>query len=349
MPIRIIHVGLGVRGRQWLDFVGAYPDAVSVACVDSDAHALGRAGRAPTSLRVFTDLDDAFRESDADAVLIASPSAMHVEHTLRALRQGLHVLVEKPFALSVEQGQTVIDAAEAAGKHVVVAENYRFFPAERTVRRWIVEGRLGAPRMATCIDRRAQPPADLGAFAAALNRPQLIEIAVHHFDSFRYLLGLRPVRVVARTFNPPGSEYKAGAGTHAMIEMEGGTAVLYSGWLSAHRFEYELCIEGEIGSLWTDRKRVWWRARGARFFRPVRVDKSPDGDRYPRAGTTSLLDQFRDAVISGRSPETSAQDNLWTIAMMDGAIRSAEQGDSVAIGIADPALSVNGHPGGSHA
>jgi predicted dehydrogenase len=342
MPIRMIHIGMGVRGRHWLEFVGAHPDAVSVACVDSDSKALEAAQRTATSLGVFTDLERAFRETDADAALIASPSAMHAEHTIRALRQGLHVLVEKPFALSVEQGQTVIEAAEAAGKHVVVAENYRFFPAERTVRRWIAEGRLGVPATVTCLDRRAQPPSDLGPFAAALGQPQLIEIAVHHFDSFRYLLGLRPVRVGARTFNPPGSEYKAGAGTQATLEMEGGAVVLYAGWLSSHRYEYELRIEGEAGALWTDRKRVWWRARGARFFRPVRVDKSPDGHRYPRAGTTTLLDQFRDAVVSGRTPETSAQDNLWTIAMMDGAIRSAQEGHAVTIDFPRPALSTNG-------
>jgi predicted dehydrogenase len=119
--------------------------------------------------------------------------------------------------------------------------------------------------------------------------------------------------------------------------------VLYAGWLSSHRYEYALQIEGENGSLWTDRKRVWWRPRGARFFRPVRVDSSPDGHRYPRAGTTALLDQFRDAVVSGQPPETSAQDNLWTIAMMDGAIRSAHEGHAVTIDVFRPTLSWNGH------
>jgi predicted dehydrogenase len=317
--------------------------------VDSDPGALEAARRTVAGpLGVFTDLEQALRDTPADAVLIASPSTMHAEQTIRALRHGLHVLVEKPFAMSVEQGQAVVEAAEAAGRHVMVAENYRFFPAERTVRRWIAEGRLGVPSTVTCIDRRAQPPSDLRPWAASQPHPQLVEIAVHHFDSFRYLLGLRPVRVGARSFNPPGSEYGEGAGTQALLEMEGGAVILYAGWLSSHRYEYELRIEGEAGALWTDRKRVWWRARGSRFFRPVRVDASPDGHRYPRAGTTTLLGQFRDAVVAGRPPETSAQDNLWTIAMMDGAIRSAHEGHPVTIDVARPALSVNGHRG-SHA
>jgi predicted dehydrogenase len=227
----------------------------------------------------------------------------------------------------------------------MVAENYRFFPAERTVRRWIVEGRLGTPTTVTCIDRRAQPPADLKPWASSMPHPQLVEIAVHHFDSFRYLLGSRPVRVTACSFNPASSPYQTGAGTQAMLEMGGGAIVLYAGWLTAHRYEYELRIEGERGSLWTDRKRVWWRARGARFFRPVRVEASPDGHRYPRAGTTRLLDQFRDAVVSGRPPETVGRDNLWTIAMMEGAIRSARAAQPVAIDLPRPVLTRNGHGG----
>jgi predicted dehydrogenase len=341
MPIRMIHVGVGVRGRHWLDFVGAYADAQSVACVDVDAAALAaaRRQRPTTPLATFTDLDQALGGTPADAVLIATPSALHAEHAIRALGHGLHVLVEKPFAMTVEDGEAVIRAAQAAGKHVMVAENYRFFPAERTVRRWIAGGRLGPLTTMTCIDRRAQPPADLKPWAAALRQPQLVEIAVHHFDTFRYLLDARPVRVAARCFNPLGSAYKSGAGTHAMIEMEGGTTVLYAGWLSSHRYEYELWVEGEAGALWTDRKRVWWRARGARFFRPVRLDKSVDGRRYPRAGTTALLDQFRDAVLHGREPETGAPDNLWTIAMLDAAVRSAGEAGAVEIGFPRPVLS----------
>lgn len=342
MPIRIIHVGLGTRGRHWLDYVAAHPDTVSVAGVDGAPDVLEAVRRGRPSLELFTDLQEACGRTQADAVIIATPSPLHAEQAMLALRHGLHVLVEKPFVLSVEQGEAVIDAADAAKRHVMVAENYRFFPAERTTRRFVAEGRVGVPSTVTCIDRRAQPPADLKPWAASLPYPQLVEIAVHHFDSFRYLLDRRPARVAARTFNPVGSTYKDGAGTQAIVEMEGGATVLYAGWLSSHRFEYELSIEGDAGSLWTDRKRVWWRARGARFFRPVRVDRGVDGHRYPRAGTTALLDQFRDAIRHGREPETSARDNLWTIGMMEGAIRSAQANHAVNIDFPRPTLSGSG-------
>jgi len=59
----------------------------------------------------------------------------------------------------------------------------------------------------------------------------------------------------------------------------------------------------------------------------------PRGDElpYPRAGTTSLLNQFRDAVLAGRRPETSADDNIWTLAMVEAGILSTREDRQVAI------------------
>jgi predicted dehydrogenase len=343
MPIRLIHVGLGVRGHHWLDIVRDYPDAVSVAGVDPDRRALASARRhtGGAAVRFYVDLETALREVEADAALVASPSVFHPEHAVQVLRSGLHVMVEKPFAASVKEALGVIEAAEAAGRHVMVAENYRFFPAERTVRRWVREGRLGTVTTVTCRDRRNQPPGDLGPWASSLPYPQLVEIAVHHFDSIRALTGRRPVSVTARVVNPPGSAYRRGGATDAMIELDGGITAVYSGSLCCDRYEFALTVEGEAGVLWTDRRRVWWRQRGARFFRPVRTDDpAGDGHRYPRAGTRALLDHLRDAVLHGREPETAGRDNVWTVAMLEAAARSAEEMHAVSVADVDglPAL-----------
>jgi len=109
--------------------------------------------------------------------------------------------------------------------------------------------------------------------------------------------------------------------------MEGDVSVQYLGTLTSDRDEYSLWVEGEEGVLWTDRKRVWWRKKGWRFFAPVRKMPVPKGDElpYPREGTTSLLNSLRDAVLHGQEPETSAQDNLLTLAMVEAGKRSAEE------------------------
>jgi predicted dehydrogenase len=333
--IKLIHVGVGVRGRHWLDIVAHHADFVSAACVDKDEKALqeARTVAGQEHGKFFGSLEDALTDVQADAALIASPTSLHARHTLQALNAGLAVMVEKPLATSLTEAASLAERARAVARPLMVAENYRFFPAERTLRRMLDDGIAGRVGSAVCVDRRDQPSQTQGAWVKSMDHPFLSEIAVHHFDSFRYLFTRQPISVFARSYNPPGSTYDGRAATQALIEMEGGFPIQYSGTMVASRYEYGLWIEGESGDLWTDRKRVWWRPRGRRFFWPVRLVPVPKGDElpYPKAGTVSLLNQFRDAMTQGKAPETSAEDNLWSLAMVEASVVSDRDGRKVPI------------------
>jgi predicted dehydrogenase len=238
-----------------------------------------------------------------------------------ALEKGLAVMTEKPFAPDMEQARAVLKRAEEAGKPVLVAENYRYWPSERTVRKMIQEGSLGNIVSVTFTDCRNQPSHTEGPWMASLDYPQLQEIAIHHFDSLRGFLHRRPLTIFARAWNTPRSDYKGGACTEALIEMEGGVHVLYYGSLTSQNWSTSIRIEGEKGVLWTNRRFVFLRERGKGFFRPVRLVKVPKGDgaKYPRGGTTALLNSLRDAVLTGKPAETRGEDNIWTLAMVEAA------------------------------
>ncbi len=335
MAIRIIHVGVGGRGRHWLEYVAEHPDVTPVACVDVNDQTLqearGMAGQEHGQF--FSDLKEAAAQVEADAALITTPSFLHAQQTHQALDAGLAVLVEKPFGSTLEEAVQVVKRAHKANRPVVVAENYRFFQAERTVRHLIDAGQVGQLSTAICIDRRDQPSHTQGPWVKSMAEPFFMEIAVHHFDSFRYLFNQRPRTLLARSYNPPMSDYEGAAAVDAMIEFDGGARIQYSGTMVATRYEYSLWIEGDKGDLWTDRRRVWWRAKGSRFFRPVKLVPVPKGDeaRYPKGGTVSLLNHLRDALTDGTVPETSGEDNLWTIAMVEAGLRSAQEGRCVGI------------------
>lgn len=335
MPIRLVHVGVGVRGRHWLEIVAAHPDFVSVACVDSSEEALQKARALPGQDhgRFFTKLSDALTQAAADAVLIATPTFMHAQHAIEALDAGLAVLVEKPLAPGLADAVRVVERSRAVSRPVMVAENYRFFRAERTVRHMLASDAVGKVHWATCVDRRDQPSQTQGPWVKAMDHPFLTEIGVHHFDSFRYLFDRRPASVFALSYNPPGSDYENEAAAAAVIELEEGLPIQYGGTFAAARYEFALWIEGSKGDLWTDRKRVWWRPRGGRFFRPCKSVPVPKGDElpYPKAGTVSLLNQFRDALLEGRTPETSGADNLWTLAMLEASVVSHREGRKVSV------------------
>ena len=348
MAVKIIHVGVGGRGRHWLEYVAQHPDFAAAGCVDVDQKALDSARRAPGQEhgKFFTDLGEAVAQTQADAALVTSPSFLHARHAIQALDAGLAVMVEKPFGCNLAEAQTVVDRARAVGRPVMVAENFRFFRAERTFRHMLDEGVAGQLTGVVCVDRRDQPSQTQGPWVKSMEHPFLREIAVHHFDSFRYLFNRQPVAIFAASYNPPGSNYDGHAAVNSMIELD-GLPIQYSGTMVANRYEYSLWVQGDKGDLWTDRRRVWWRPKGQRFFRPVRLVSVPKGDeqRYPKAGTVSLLNQFRDAVTQGATPETSGADNLWTLAMVEAAILSVQQARKVSISeVFSPVAPTSGTP-----
>jgi predicted dehydrogenase len=320
VAIKIIQVGAGIRGRHWVEFVKDHPDVECVALVEPDAGSREKAKQVAGSAgcAMHADLEETLKSVKADAALVVSPSATHADVTTRCLDAGLTVMVEKPLAVTVADGRRVLERARSVGKQVIVAENYRFWPAERTIKRLLDEKFLGVLDNAIMVDRRNQPSRVEGPWFGQIEYPQLQEIATHHFDSLRGFFGARPESVNVRVWNPPWTDYTHGANTEALIDF-GHMQVQYVGTLLSHRYGFSLWIEGEKGVLWTNRKFVLWRPRGSRWFRPIRNDKVPKGDErpYPKGGTTSLLNSLRDAVTSGARAETRGEDNIWTVAMVE--------------------------------
>ena len=319
MSIKILQVGAGLRGRHWAQFIKGYPDAVCVAIVEPDESARNKAREiiGDQGCGYFADVETALRSVKPDAALIVTPSSTHAAVTIQCLQAGLTVMVEKPLATTVEEGRKVLECAKANGKQVIVAENYRFWPSERTIRRLLQENFLGKIDNAVMIDRRNQPSRVEGPWFGKIDYPQLQEIATHHFDSMRGFFG-QPRNLAVRVWNPAASDYKHGAHTEALIEFD-GVRVQYVGTLLSKRYGFSLWIEGENGVLWTNRKYLAYRPGGSRWFRPMRNDRVPKGDErpYPQGGTTSLLNSLRDAVLKDASAETRGDDNIWTVAMID--------------------------------
>ncbi len=129
MPLRLVHVGLGAWGRSWARSVlpGA-PDVEVVAWVDPDPAARRQVRElvgAPAE-RCYSGLDEALAAHPADAVLATTAIPAHTPVALAALRAGLHVLLEKPFAPTVAEAAQVVAEAEERGLVLAICQNYRF-------------------------------------------------------------------------------------------------------------------------------------------------------------------------------------------------------------------------------
>lgn len=325
----ILHIGLGGRGRHWLEIVRDHKDANSVGCVTSHPEARDWLGRQFPGVTCFERLEEALSQTKAEAAIVASRPGDHTAQTIAALEAGLTVMVEKPLAMTLADGVKIVEASRRAAKPVMVSQNYRYRRCEQAMQRFVREGKVGTITHVSCVDRRAEPAGD--NYRLEMDYVQMMDVGVHHFDSLRTILGVNPVRVLAQCPQAPWSGYRHGSTTEAFFEMESDIHVQYYGTLTANRYAHELRIEGEHGALQMDAQRVWWRKRGARFFLPVRMPKVQPGDamRYPRMGTASLLDQFHAAVHHGTRPETCGEDNLLSLAMIEGAMWADRDGRMV--------------------
>ena len=96
--------------------------------------------------RYIADIDAMLRDPALDAIYVASPHALHADHTIRALAAGKHVLVEKPMALSVADCDRMITAAKTAHRSLAVAYYRRGYPAVTRLKEIIDAGTIGAVR-----------------------------------------------------------------------------------------------------------------------------------------------------------------------------------------------------------
>jgi len=128
-----------------LQYVHDHPNAEIVGVYDADAKNTEDAARAfeiPDESR-FTDIDTCIRESKPDIAILCPATAKHAEYVEKMAKHGVHMLVEKPFAMSAAEVDRMIRAAEQAGKTLVVNWPSAWSPSYVTMRRLITEGLVG--------------------------------------------------------------------------------------------------------------------------------------------------------------------------------------------------------------
>ena len=143
--IRLAVLGCGAVAQiHHLPALCASSSAEAVVVVDADA------GRARTVAERFgvPAFSTDYREvlDRVDAAVIALPNSLHAPVAIDLLRRGIHVLVEKPMALTVRECDEMIAAAEASGAVLAVGLDFRFFDSTRWVKEVLEEGFLGEPR-----------------------------------------------------------------------------------------------------------------------------------------------------------------------------------------------------------
>lgn len=189
-PLGVGVVGCGVVATsQHLPNLARLGGARIVAVADADGERAAAAARRHGA-RAHADVATLVADAAVQAVLIASPTALHAEHARLALAAGKPVLVEKPIAADAESARALLAAAAATATSVHVGFHLRFQPLYRQARAWIRSGRLG--EIVALRGLFAEPFTDSTATGWRSRRDAgggvLLDLASHQVDLVRWLL-----------------------------------------------------------------------------------------------------------------------------------------------------------------
>ena len=191
---RVALAGFGLAGSAFhAPLIAATRGLRLAAIVTRDAERAAKARAAYPDAEVLRDVDAALaRAGDFDLLVVATPNRTHVPFATAALRAGLHVVVDKPFAATAAEGRALIEEARRAGRLLSVYQNRRWDGDYLTVRDLLARGALGAPyRFESRFERwRPAPPAGWKNAGAAEDATGLVyDLGSHLIDQALQLFG----------------------------------------------------------------------------------------------------------------------------------------------------------------
>jgi len=137
----------------------------------------------------YTDVVKVLEECRPDAVSVCVPTTLHSQVTEECIRHGIHVLLEKPIAATVEEGEQLQESAKRNGVKLMIGHIERFNPAVTKVKEILEKGEIG--KVVSVMARR------VGVFPPQIKDANIaVDLAIHDIDIVSYLLGELPVSAV---------------------------------------------------------------------------------------------------------------------------------------------------------
>jgi phthalate 4,5-cis-dihydrodiol dehydrogenase len=219
--------GVGAGARQVIPSFKRVP-GVELAAI-ADIRQKAREEFAARGVKTFDSVEAMAKSNDVDAIWIATPNVLHMEHCLLAANNGKHVICEKPMALSLEQAEAMIEAVERNGVKYVQGHSKIYNPPVRKMREVVASGQLGRliqintwnyrnwlnqPRLETEVDTAT------GGGVAYRQGP-------HQTDVVRGVGGgmVKSVRAITGRWDP---NFNTEGNYSAFLEFEDGTPALMS-------------------------------------------------------------------------------------------------------------------------
>jgi predicted dehydrogenase len=348
-------IGVGGHGRnRHLIHYYKLPNVEVVAVADVDRERLERIS-GEFKVKGYLDYREMLDRERPDAVSVVTPTGLHAEVALEAIRRGAHVLVDKPLAHNLEEAAKVVSEAKNRRRILMVGYWSRFSPAldyaiELREGGWLGDiyvayaylvRRRGIPGKPTFIDKRLS-----GGGGA------LLDIGCYAIDNVLSIMGFpTPVAVSGAVYtkfgrNPEEVRFNWGSWDPSSFELEdyavgyvrfsnGASMLIEVGWAANVQYpgeEMRLRILGDRGGIEARGHEaiieVSYHSRTKRHLydaKPVLRTPSPEEMSF------EMVKTFVESVVSGREPPVTGEQSLLIHAIIDGIYESAIKGEEIKV------------------
>ena len=322
--LNIAIIGAGRIGHVHARTVAAHPRARLVLVCDPVGDAAQNLA-AQYGARSCKEAEEVFADPEVDAVVIGSPTPLHIPHLLAAAKAGKAVLCEKPIALDMKDVEAARAELDAITTPVMFGFNRRFDPSFAAVRAAVAEGRIGELEQLTIISRDpAAPPVEYVKVSGGIFR----DMTIHDFDTARFFLGdIVEVHAVGQNLDADIKE--TGDFDAAVVTLRaasGAVATIINNRHCASGYDQRLEASGRDGALFAENV----RATTVRLSNAEVTDaQEPYLDffleRYADAYRIELS-AFIEAVEEGTPTPTTVDDAVAALRIAEAATESARTG-----------------------
>jgi len=316
---------------MWARVIDADSSASIAAAVDIGAEARSDFAARHPGIPVFAALEEALGSGSFRAAVLVTPPDGHLAQCRQLFEAGLPILAEKPLTVDLSEAVSIIELSECHALPLSVGLNFRFLPVHQKQRELLTGEFLGPVGFGEFIYRRNRDGRRPGInkYPLTMRHPMMLEQSIHHLDLIRYCYGREVESIMCRTWNPPWSMYAHDANVHALLTLEGGIAINYSGtWSGGWNvpgFEWRTDCEGGVIVQQELFSQLNYARKTDTELTPIELE--PAEAFYD--DTALLLKEFLQSLRGGTPVPCGARDHLRTLALCFAGIESSETGRAV--------------------
>ncbi|MFT3768720.1 MAG: Gfo/Idh/MocA family oxidoreductase [Minicystis sp.] len=308
-----------------------------VALISGDPRKAARVAEAygiePRRIYGYEDMDRIRDDEAIEAVYVATPNALHLQHTVRAARAGKHVLCEKPMANSVAECDQMIAACAEARRLLMIAYRMQYEPHNRALIDLFRSEALGPGKLIEAVNTQTQgDPRQWRLRWALAGGGALPDIGIYCLNAARYITGEEPIEISGTAYSTPRDPRFREVEETVSFTLRFPSGVIAVGTSSyAGHESRRLRVMGEAG--WADLDPAF-SYRGLR----MRVARKQEGTAIEDVAEQRLgeqnqfaleIDHFSRCIREGRRPHTPGEEGRQDVRIIEAIYTAAREGKTV--------------------